>query len=73
MNILIIILVFIGCLAVGGKSTSASCFALFLCGCCFFFGTATLGDILQEKAKNRELIELGGKYYAIKYIKDKVE
>lgn len=73
MNFLIIILVFIGCLIVGGKSPGASCFALFLCGCCFVFGVSVFGNIVQEKAKNGELIEFGGKYYAIKYVKDKVE
>ena len=62
MNFLIIILVFIGCLIVGGKSPGTSFFALFL-----------FGNIVQEKAKNGELIESGGKYYAIKYVKDKVE
>ena len=31
------------------------------------------GSLMREKAKNGELMEFGGKYYAIKYVKDKVE
>ncbi|WP_233139465.1 hypothetical protein [Aggregatibacter actinomycetemcomitans] len=30
-------------------------------------------DIVRDKAKNGELLEIGKKYYAIKYAKDKVE
>nr|DAR99361.1 MAG TPA: protein of unknown function (DUF4094) [Caudoviricetes sp.] len=73
MNALIIILVFIGCLVVGGRTPGASCFALLLCGCCFVLGVYASDRIVQNKVKNGELLEIGGKYYEVKYVKDKIK
>lgn len=77
MNVVVIIAIFIGCLFIGRAGNSATTAALFLCGVSFCFGvkicTSYLEEIIKDNAKNGELIELDGKYYEIKYVKDKVK
>lgn len=77
MNVVVIIAIFIGCLFIGRAGNSATTAALFLCCVSFYFGVkfcaSSLEEVLKDSAKNGELIELDGKYYEIKYVKDKVK
>ena len=77
MNVVVIIAIFIGCLFIGRAEDNVGTAALFLCGVSFCFGvkicTSYLEDMIKDNAQNSELIELDGKYYEIKYVKDKVK
>lgn len=73
MNFLIICAIFFSCWVIGLKNGSVAVFALFLCLCSFIFGAYVYHSYLKDKVKNGELLELNGKYYAVKYVKDKVE
>ncbi|WP_044470482.1 hypothetical protein [Mannheimia massilioguelmaensis] len=48
-------------------------FVALLCGVCFICGLLVYRDIVVDKTKNAELMEVDGKYYEIKYVKDKAE
>ena len=74
MKTLNIILIIIGCLAIGYFTKSAfGVLALLLSILSFVLGVIICGDIALEKALNGELLEIKKKYYELKYIKDKVE
>lgn len=73
MNFLIIFAIFFLCSVIGIKNGITGVLALFLCAFCFFWGSSFYSNIVAEKAKNGVLMEINGKYYAIKYVKDKVE
>ncbi len=68
------ILIVASCLVIGIAANGGSgVFSLFLCFMSFVLGVNIHADIVRDKAKNSELLQIGKKYYAIKYAKDKVE
>lgn len=74
MRTLILILIIIGCFAIGYLSNGVtSVLALILNALSFILGIAAYGNYAAEKALNGELLEVKKKYYELKYIKDKVE
>ncbi|THA11937.1 hypothetical protein [Rodentibacter pneumotropicus] len=48
-------------------------FVALLCAVSFIWGCSFYRDIVQENADNSELLEISGKYYEIKHVKDKVK
>lgn len=74
MNQLILLLIVLCCFGISTFADGGTgVFALFLCIVSFVFGARIYAGIVVEKAKKGELLELGKKYYAINYVKDKVE
>lgn len=74
MRTLILILIIIGCFAIGYLSRGMlGVLALLLSFLSFVLGIAIYADLASEKALNGELLEIKKKYYELKYIKDKVE
>ncbi|BAS48384.1 hypothetical protein AANUM_1153 [Aggregatibacter actinomycetemcomitans NUM4039] len=70
----IFILIVVSCFCIANVTDGATgVFSLVLCFVSFIFGVNIHADIVRDKAKNGELLQIGKKYYAIKYAKDKVE
>lgn len=74
MRTLIFILIIIGCVAIGYLPQSTTgLLAIALSFLSFALGIGVFGDYVAKKTLNGELLEVGKKYYELKYIKDKVE
>ena len=74
MNTLIFIFIAVSCFAIAFVTNGGTgVFALLLCFISFVFGANIHVDIVRDKAKNGELLEISKKYYEVKYVKDKVE
>ena len=70
----IFILIVVSCFCIANVTDGATgVFSLVLCFVSFVFGVYVYHDQLKDKVKNGELFEISGKYYAVKYVKDKVE
>ncbi len=74
MNTLIFIFIAVSCFAIAFVTNGGTgVFALLLCFISFVLGVNIHAQIVRDKAKNGELLEVGKKYYEVKYVKDKVE
>ena len=74
MNTLIFILIAASCFAIAFMTNGGTgVFALFLCFISFALGANIYADIVRDKARNNELLEISKKYYEVKYVKDKAE
>ena len=73
MNILIILVIFTLCLVIGFRDGGLGVFVLFLCAFCFVWGSSFYSETVAEKAKNGDLVNIQGKYYSVKYVKDEVK
>lgn len=73
MNILIVCAIFFSCLIIGFRHGGLGVFVLFLCAFCFVWGGSFYSETVAEKAKNGDLVNIQGKYYSVKYVKDEVK
>ncbi|MBN6075776.1 hypothetical protein HYE60_11080 [Aggregatibacter actinomycetemcomitans] len=72
-SLTVLILIFVSCFCIANVTDGATgVFSLALCFVSFIFGVYVYHDQLKDKVKNSELLEIGKKYYVIKYVKDKV-